>query len=1393
MKISRIALCLFSLVVAAGLLRADPAPKPNIIVIFMDDLGYNDVGVQTYPKPPNQYPVSGPTPQLGANTDPDIPAPNKALGLTPSIDSLAAQGLTMSSFHSTRLCSPSRASLLTGRYDRRVNITAVFFPNSNGPSGGLSTREVTLPEILRGAGYSTGMIGKWHLGYKPGEAIPFQMMPTRHGFQEFFGSPHSNDMPNFDLIQNETIVEPHFASAQKQAELTWRYTESALDFIQRNAADEKPFFLYFAHIMTHIPCWPSDREFTNADGTIWPKFQGTSGVSYYYDVVKEVDHSVGRILAKLNSLGISDDTLVIFTSDNGPWLSLSNINLTDRSVGSAYPLKDGKFTTWEGGVRVPMFARWPGHIPAGSTTGQVGGLVDLLPTLAGLGGGAVPADRTIDGVNLWPLWSGSVQTLDRSYAFYSSQTLEAVVKDGWKLRSGQLFDLQNDIQELTNVAGVPANAATLASLEAERSSIIASINAENEPRGEFSAWEVELSTLDVPVPEGGTATINVRLSANPVTSVTVSTARFSGDADLSVSAGGNLTFDSSNWSTWQTVTLAAAQDADADAGVATFRVTNSGFNVVREVFATESDDEAGPVVSASLVWPKVGPAAIAGTAVTLAAEASALVGGQSNPEGTIYSWTKVSGPGQVTFTDPGDKETGVNFSAVGVYLLRLTANHPTAAGPGSIEFAVHVGLTTTVPLPFSPIAAYDATADTDGDSIWGNLVSPGARDITLSPSVTKSSTGPGTPETLLHFGVDADINGAAAGGEGAGIAGNGTAPLFSFSAPNVLNPRLTLEAGSVPAATRIQLASGLSIGGGGQQTNDVSYIGHDQTTLAGAISNNDFIFFRVTVQPGWQLNLSGYQFEIWRNGGQAVENYGIAHGVSGFTANSASPDATKTITSTGLGAIGTLNGSTSSLQSVGASVAGAYTGTVEFRLYGWQGATGTSVGNTHFDAARVFGTVTEITDPAPGLSFIDSAWDFPGGTTMLGGVSENFASFSTGSASFEFWFKPDSLPTATQQVLWETGGDTGVSFILNGSQLRFVVDDGAANAINGATATATLVPAPARDGFIHAIGVIDLAGDQIRLYLDGILADSQPIPTVMNWCDTSLTGLGKIGDAPDGTDGSAVFNLLGGNDQLSPPVQAFAGLVAIVRFYNKALLESQVAALSTGAVMSNIGPTVSAGPDQNIAFYAGTTLTGTVADDGQPGGVTLATLWRAIDGPGATTLGNASLPVTTVAFDQSGDYRLRFAADDTEVKVFDEMQVSVAPPTYAQWEIAAGLAPADRGFGVDPDDDHLTNGLEAWFGTDPGEFSTGLAILSLEGTTATFTHPRSLNPPSDLSSFYQWSPNLVDWYAGDGVQGPPGGPKMIVSANSSGTTTTVTVTASGTTERFFLRTGVLQN
>lgn len=571
------------------------APKPNIIVILMDDLGYNDLGVQTYPDTTNYHPNVGPAPAFNLSSpDPQIPQPNRARLLTPNIDTMAAQGLRMTSFHSSPKCSPTRASLLTGRYDQRVNINIVFTPTT---ASGLNSREVTLPEALREQGYGTCMVGKWHLGYFVSAPNKFQLGPTRHGFEEFLGVPHGSPMGNFDLIENETVLFPDYSAPAQQATLSWRFTERAIDFMQRQVAVQKPFFIYLAHWAPHVPIYPSDQVFTNADGTTWPQFQGASvpylgtNASSYYDAVMEADHSVKRILDKLNEFNIATNTVVIFTSDNGPWLRYANnppenIDLGFNSVGSAYPLRDSKLTTWEGGCRVPFIVRWPGRIPVGTVSGEAAGMVDLFPTLVGLAGGQRPTDRTLDGINLWPLWSNEPgwQSPRMSYALFEQNgSLGAVIKGDWKLRAGKLYNLTNDIQESVDLAA--SQPVKLAELQAAWNAVNASIAAENQSRGVYTAFETQLSTNTVTVPAGSTANFQVRLSANPGSSVTVQVGRFSGDPGIAVSANATLVCNSANWSAWQTVTLAADVNTNAVSGGATFRVTSPQIDAVREVFA----------------------------------------------------------------------------------------------------------------------------------------------------------------------------------------------------------------------------------------------------------------------------------------------------------------------------------------------------------------------------------------------------------------------------------------------------------------------------------------------------------------------------------------------------------------------------------------------------------------------------------------------------------------------------------------------------------------------------------------------------------------------------------------------------------------------------------------
>lgn len=387
---------------------------PNVVLVFADDLGYGDLGVYG---------------------SPDI--------ATVNLDRMASEGVRFTDFYSgSPVCSPSRAALLTGRYPFRIasDPRGVFFPDS---TNGMPDREVTIAELLRERGYATALIGKWHLGHLP------EFLPTRQGFDEFYGLPYSNDMdephypgepapvhpcnslqpdcrPGVPLMEGEAIIE----MPAIQETLTQRYTQRAIEFMRGAVAARRPFFLYYANNFPHTPLYASED------------FLGTSAGGLYGDVVEELDWSVGRILDEIAALGIDDDTLVIFTSDNGPWLLWA----TDQPVpqggldsGSAAPLRNGKSTTFEGGVRVPMIARWPGTIPAGRVITAPAVMTDWMPTLAGLASAALPENVEIDGTDIGPLLTGTGSRdgdagIRHIYYRQNSLTPGAYREGDWKLK-----------------------------------------------------------------------------------------------------------------------------------------------------------------------------------------------------------------------------------------------------------------------------------------------------------------------------------------------------------------------------------------------------------------------------------------------------------------------------------------------------------------------------------------------------------------------------------------------------------------------------------------------------------------------------------------------------------------------------------------------------------------------------------------------------------------------------------------------------------------------------------------------------------------------------------------------------------------------------------------------
>ncbi|HEX5170360.1 MAG TPA: sulfatase [Cyclobacteriaceae bacterium] len=392
------ALIMFAFFVQTGCSSNENSARenPNVIIIFMDDMGYGDL--ECY----------GATPYH-----------------TPNINKLASQGMRFTHFYAAQaVCSASRAALMTGCYPNRLGISGAFMPWSK---VALNPDEETIAELLHASGYKTGMVGKWHLGQKE----PF--LPLQQGFDEYLGLPYSNDMwpvdydgytvvtdtnsikhrfPTLPLIDgNKTVRE--IKNLDDQAELTTLYTERAKQFINSNK--ENPFFLYMAHSMPHVPIAASS------------KFKGKSKGGLYGDVIEELDWSVGEIMMTLDELKLSDNTLVILTSDNGPWLLFGN------HAGNTGGLREGKGTHWEGGTRVPCIMRWPGVIPAGAVSNSMAVNFDILPTLVAACKAKLPTHK-IDGINILPIITQSQEGLRDEFAYYYDvNNLKAVRKGSWKL------------------------------------------------------------------------------------------------------------------------------------------------------------------------------------------------------------------------------------------------------------------------------------------------------------------------------------------------------------------------------------------------------------------------------------------------------------------------------------------------------------------------------------------------------------------------------------------------------------------------------------------------------------------------------------------------------------------------------------------------------------------------------------------------------------------------------------------------------------------------------------------------------------------------------------------------------------------------------------------------
>jgi arylsulfatase A len=433
------------LLAATLFLLDSPAPgKPNIVIFFADDLGYGDIGV------------------------------NGAKGFkTPAIDRLAQEGRQFKSFYVAQaVCSASRAALLTGCYPHRIGIHQALNPRDK---VGISASEITLGELCKSQGYATGVFGKWHLGWQR----PF--LPLQHGFDEYVGLPYSNDMwgfsPGFEnfprgdkrrlrefpplpLFEGNEVIKKS-VEPEDQKGLTQLYADKAISFVERHR--DQPFLLYVPFTMPHVPLYATKA------------FEGSSEQGIFGDVVQELDANVGRVVQKIDELGLKEKTLIVFSSDNGPWTSFGN------HAGSSGGLREAKGTCWEGGVRVPCVMRWPGKIPAGTICEEPLMTIDLFPTIAKLIGAELPS-HSIDGMDVWPLLAGvpDAKSPQEAYYFYFQRgEMQAMRSGKWKLifphkyrtlsgRPGgenglpakfdfveaglELYDLQTDPGETTDVA-----------------------------------------------------------------------------------------------------------------------------------------------------------------------------------------------------------------------------------------------------------------------------------------------------------------------------------------------------------------------------------------------------------------------------------------------------------------------------------------------------------------------------------------------------------------------------------------------------------------------------------------------------------------------------------------------------------------------------------------------------------------------------------------------------------------------------------------------------------------------------------------------------------------------------------------------------------------------------
>lgn len=397
-------------IVSPQSLKAQPSNPPNILLLYADDLGYGDLSCYGNTKI-----------------------------RTPNLDKMAAEGMRFTDFYAPApICSPSRAGLLTGKYPIQLGIQQVFFPES---WTGLPPSETLIPEALKKAGYRSALIGKWHLGHHP------QYLPVAQGFNYFFGVPYSNDMAGLVYLRNQEAL----PDKVEQPFTTQRFTEEASRFIRQQP--QAPFFLMLAYTMPHVPLYAS------------PAFKGKSKGGLYGDVVEELDASVGTLVRLIDSLGLAENTLILFTSDNGPWLSFG------PDAGTAAPLRSGKQFTFDGGMRVPLIARWKGKVKPGTVNPSVSSQIDFFPTFLDLAGLKPKPEMRLRGASMQSQLLQNSKETERSMAYFSQGKLEAYRLGDWKLKLPQaevkeawfrtampahdtlLFNIRQDPAESQNLFG----------------------------------------------------------------------------------------------------------------------------------------------------------------------------------------------------------------------------------------------------------------------------------------------------------------------------------------------------------------------------------------------------------------------------------------------------------------------------------------------------------------------------------------------------------------------------------------------------------------------------------------------------------------------------------------------------------------------------------------------------------------------------------------------------------------------------------------------------------------------------------------------------------------------------------------------------------------------------